>query len=567
MIFSAKQFTRIRVERPDTHGIFSPAAQILFTSGAVTRSKIQSRSTSQLVPHRYKVPKIVETLFLMLTRTFASLLTLLLTTQCFGEVHVFHHENILGTSMELRIDSDSKAIANDAESAVLAEIERTAAIFSTYDANSEYRKWYDGDGAETSISPELTELLLMCESLWSTTDGAFDPRVGIAIAAWKQAEKENKIPADSDLKKLATQIQEPTWSLNGPKRTLKRTKASPMTFDGIAKGKIVDLALQKAVSMKGVSGVMLNVGGDLRVSGSIEQEIEIANPASPETALKKISIKNKAVATSGNYHRGFKIDGKLHSHIIDPRTAKPVEHVKSASVIAENAALADALATAFSVLSPERSISICNSDPKIACFLVANDGKQYSSVGWPSDKASSTDPSHSTDASAPTITPGDWIAGAELRINFELNNADGRRYRRPYVAIWVEDKEQQPIRTITLWLQKDNPGPRWHRDLKRWYKQNGSRKLESGSNLIATVSAATKPAGAYTAIWDGKDDNGKPVPKGKYTLLLEVAREHGTYQLMSTEVVIGDSDSGGDLGKNAEIKSMTFQYKTEGKSK
>lgn len=503
----------------------------------------------------------------MLNRIFAGFFVLISASNSFAETHVFHHENILGTSMELRIDSDTNEHANAAEAAILAEIERTAAIFSTYDPNSEYRKWFDGDGSEKTISPELTELLRMCESLWSTTDGAFDPRVGIASVAWKQGEKDNKLPADSDLKKLATQIQEPTWTLNAPKRTLKRIKASPMTFDGIAKGMIIDLAVKKGRDIPGVSGVMLNIGGDLLVTGTIEQEIEIANPSSPETPVRKIRVNNRAVATSGNYQRGFKIDGKLYSHIIDPRTAKSVDHIASASVIANNAALADALATAFSVLSPERSLAICNGDPNIACFLVTNVGKQMASVGWPENLLDSTDPNNPSGNTTSTITPGDWISGAELRVNFELNNADGRRYRRPYVAIWIENKEQRPVKTITLWLQKDNPGPRWHRDLKRWYKQNGSRKLANGSNLIATVSAATKPAGAYSAVWDGKDDDGNPVPKGKYTLLLEVAREHGTYQLMSTEVVIGDMDSNGELGKNAEIKSMQFQYTTKGKSK
>lgn len=88
--------------------------------------------------------------------------------------------------------------------------------------------------------------------------------------------------------------------------------------------------------------------------------------------------------------------------------------------------------------------------------------------------------------------------------------------------------------------------------------------MANGSNLIGTVSAATKPSGAYKAVWDGKDDNGKLVKQGKYTLYVEVVREHGTYQLMSKEIIIGKEKHEGDLGENAEIKSVHFEYRPQG---
>jgi hypothetical protein len=135
------------------------------------------------------------------------------------------------------------------------------------------------------------------------------------------------------------------------------------------------------------------------------------------------------------------------------------------------------------------------------------------------------------------------------------------------VAVWIEDKDQFPVRTLTLWLQTDGPGPRWHRDLKRWYRQDTLRQVVDETKLIGTISAATKPPGAYKILWDGKDDAGKLVKKGKYTLYIECAREHGTYQLLSQEMIIGDQELKGDLGQNVEIKSAKFEYSPRGSKK
>jgi len=70
------------------------------------------------------------------------------------------------------------------------------------------------------------------------------------------------------------------------------------------------------------------------------------------------------------------------------------------------------------------------------------------------------------------------------------------------VAVWVEDADGFPVRTLVLWLQEGR-GARWHRDLTRWYKQDQVRRLVDGTKLIGTVSAATRPPGKYKAVWDG----------------------------------------------------------------
>ena len=115
-------------------------------------------------------------------------------------------------------------------------------------------------------------------------------------------------------------------------------------------------------------GVLLNVGGDLRVVGEAPRTLGIVSPwADSESSepIALVEVKNRAVATSGRSQRGFQIDGKWHSHIFDPRSGLPATGVASATVIAPRSADADALATIFNVLSPEQSLRLAKTLPDV----------------------------------------------------------------------------------------------------------------------------------------------------------------------------------------------------------
>src|SRR6056297_2259913 len=59
-----------------------------------------------------------------------------------------------------------------------------------------------------------------------------------------------------------------------------------------------------------------------------------------------------------------------------------------------------------------------------------------------------------------------------LHVWFKLERPGGSNYRKPYVAVWLEDTDGFPVKTAVLWWQTEQPGPRWHRDLTRWYRNN-----------------------------------------------------------------------------------------------
>jgi thiamine biosynthesis lipoprotein len=154
-----------------------------------------------------------------------------------------------------------------------------------------------------------------------------------------------------------------------------------------------------------------------------------------------------------------------------------------------------------------------------------------------------------------------WDDKMELAVDFEIVQPDEFRYHRPYVAVWLEDKDGKSIRTLSLWVQNSRRGPRWIPDLRRWYRGEQDAMAAGGADLVATVSSATRMPGKYSVTWDGKDDKGKPVMQGSYTFNLEMAREHGPYQVMQKAIIIGPKPFKAEVVGNTEIKGATVEYR------
>jgi hypothetical protein len=319
-------------------------------------------------------------------------------------------------------------------------------------------------------------------------------------------------------------------------------------------------------------GLVLNLGGDIVMQGKVREVIAIADPladAENAPALDRIVLTGGAVATSGNYRRGFDIQGRHYSHIVDPRTGRTAEAILSATVVAPDGATAGAMATSMCVLTPDESARLAAKHPGTDYLIVARDGRRFQSEGWsrlrlPAPRIASGGALPQLLAlslfaavvPAPATVPA-WDESMELVVALELSRVQDPRYRRPYVAVWIEDKDKFPVRTIALWYGK----PRWLPDLKTWMKGDQLRKLADGTDLATTISGATRPAGQYTLKWDGKDDKGVPVKAGKYTVNIEAAREHGTYQIMRQEMDFNGVPSQVKLKPNTEVAGATLDYR------
>jgi len=490
---------------------------------------------------------------------------------CASDQYVFEHEFVLGTSLQIQVDADSSAAAQAAESRVLAEIQRLEKIYSRHNVDSELARWQSSLSEAVPVSDELRQILAASDRWQLLSHGAFNPAVESASLLWKQAEQKGQPPAAEELARVIERIRQPQWVLNETTKTATHLAAGPLTLDAIAKGTILDRSAQAALSgFPEVRGIIINIGGDLRIAGDTVSPVQITDPfhdALNAKPLCSIYVHNQGVATSGGYRRSFQVAEKSYSHIIDPRTASPVEQFASVTVVARDAETADALATTFSVLSANECLALVTSLSEVEFLLMTHTGERIVSPGW--EELQQPRLFRLADATQSSTTPKDsplaTETGArllELEVNFELAQPAGAQYRRPYLALWLEDADGFPVRTAALWMTTKQPGPRWHRDLLRWYRNDRTRKLSDQKELIGVISEATRGPGKYKVVFDGNDDAGDPLKPGKYTLYLEVVREHGTYQLISHPLEIGTEPIAKvKLKSNAEIKSASVEYR------
>ncbi|MCW8331735.1 DUF2271 domain-containing protein [Photobacterium sp. SDRW27] len=141
---------------------------------------------------------------------------------------------------------------------------------------------------------------------------------------------------------------------------------------------------------------------------------------------------------------------------------------------------------------------------------------------------------------------------ASMDVEFELPKIQTSMYARPYVAVWIEDANRKPVRTVQLWVGKDE----WLKDLRSWWRKVG--RYDRG--LVDAVTSATRPAGEYRFVWDGLDDGGKRVEQGEYTFYAEVVREHGGRNYIRQKMTLGESTFTHQIPPTKETGSITLSY-------
>lgn len=478
-------------------------------------------------------------------------------TPVIAEDFHFHHEHVLGTSMHLAISCQDETQASVIEQSILREIDRLDAILSRWKESSEFMAWQAGH--TRTVSEDLAAVLRRADFWRNTTSQAFDVRAEAVSRLWKDSTKQGHSPSDSQRQQLVAQLQAAPYVLTSD-GAIQRNDDLAISLDGLAKGYILDRVCDLVQrGYPDVSDFVINIGGDLRKLGDQPLEIAIENPGNASEGAKPLQsfvvAQPIAMATSGNYRRYLTIGDRQISHILDPRTCLPAELTLSVSVVSTSAVDADALATSVSVLGPVDGLALVETLENTECCIVTASGEVVTSSDWPLQTLG---------RSPQQLVAKEETAKKEygLFVDFTIQrSSQGGRYRRPYVAMWLEDAEGFPVKTEVLWMQTEQPGPRWHRDLTRWYRNDRLRKTVEDVELIGTISGATRGPGEYKAHFDGTDNLDLPLAKGKYTLCLEVAREHGTYQIIREPFEWGDQPiAEKKLDGNVEIGAMSYRF-------
>ena len=143
----------------------------------------------------------------------------------------------------------------------------------------------------------------------------------------------------------------------------------------------------------------------------------------------------------------------------------------------------------------------------------------------------------------------------ELSINFEIPVLGGGALR-PFIAVWIEDSDKYPVRTLALWYHED----RFLTEFKAWYRADRLRLMSDNTSIVRTLGGATRQPGKYTLKWDGKDQSGNFVKPGKYTVSVESSREHGTYQIDRQEMTFTGTPQVIDFKPGTELGVVSFDY-------
>lgn len=229
----------------------------------------------------------------------------------------------------------------------------------------------------------------LSKDVYSKTNGAFDPSVFPLVKGWgfmsNMETPLSQTEVDSILAFISFQ-SEKLHSIRFDGSSIELTKKHPsfqLDFNAIAQGLSVDV-VDDFLKTKGYKNYYIEIGGELIVRGHNREgeKWKIGVDAPKENLDERelnavLSVSNKAIATSGNYRKFYEVDGVKYAHTLDPTTGFPVQHsLLSVTVIANDAARADAYATAFMVMGADKTLAFVKSHPKEQLevyLLYAND--------------------------------------------------------------------------------------------------------------------------------------------------------------------------------------------------
>jgi thiamine biosynthesis lipoprotein len=439
---------------------------------------------------------------------------------------VHHRDGVLGTSFEMIIVGLDEKAQNAVVAATLAEIQRLEKVLSSWQPDSELSR-VNSAASPVDVSVELAEVLGLCEEWRRRTGGAFSCRLGELIRQWRALEGTSDLPDRTALRKLARTLDR----LEVAVRQNDFVRPAPLRWDvdGVAKGYVLDKALGVARRhAPRASGISIDIGGDAIYFGRAAEgkpwRIAVADPRGPRDNtgfLATLALPEDAgIASSGHASRGVRVANRHFSHVLDPLQGWPAQYAPAATVVAKDAATADALATALSVLPIRKGLDLIERIPDAQALLVSESGKAFVSSGWYGLLA----PEERHDPP--------WSPGFEFVVDYEIPQRDATNYRRPYLAIWIAEKgSSAPLRQLLLLGDSE----RWMQEVRTWWRRAG-RQDESA---IHGIVRPTRRPGTYSVAWDGRDEHGHGLPAGEYLLCIEAAREHGEREYLELPVRVG----------------------------
>ena len=305
-----------------------------------------------------------------------------------SEVPVWLSGETMGTTYTVRLAGPPSGMSvQDLQHEIEIRLERVNDLMSTWRPDSELSRFNRHEGDDWfPVSPETAQVVSAARRISQSSGGAFDATVLPLVDLWSfgPAGRPQVVPSAVELEEARKRIGYARVDVRDDPPALRKLQPDMrLDLSAIAKGYGVDVVAEYLDEIGrsreaggGAYGYLVEIGGEVRAAGTksdgLSWQVGIETPTADRRGIQRaIPLRDRALATSGDYRHFFVESGQRFSHTIDPRTGRPIEHrLASVSILAETCMEADGLATALMVLGEEDGYNWAVQHDLAALFLV-----------------------------------------------------------------------------------------------------------------------------------------------------------------------------------------------------
>jgi thiamine biosynthesis lipoprotein len=288
----------------------------------------------------------------------------------------------MGTTFIVIAYAEDQRVLEQGVEAAFGEVRRLDRVLSNYRSESEWTRM-NREAAQkpVQVSPELFQLLEYCAEVSRQSEGTFDISVGPLMRVWGFFRDTGRLPARAEVATAIEKVGFANVALDAQDRTVRFLKPGvELDPGGIGKGYAVDRIVAK-LKEQGIQSALVSAGSSsIYGLGSPPSDagwtVKIRHPRSYRETVAELKLNNESLSTSGDYEKFFEADGKMYSHIMDPRTGYPASGVLSASVMAPRTLTSEAWTKPFFIQGRDWAeknrpaglrVFLCEDGAKLAC--------------------------------------------------------------------------------------------------------------------------------------------------------------------------------------------------------
>jgi len=245
----------------------------------------------------------------------------------------------MGSAYSVVVYGEDRTRMEEAVDAAFAEVQRLDQMLSNYKPESELSEInrYAGEHP-VAVTQEMFDLLAACVEYSRESEGAFDITVGPLMKVWGFYKGTGRLPHRAEILSAMDRVGYRNIVLDATQRTVRFAKeGTELDPGGIGKGYAVDRMVE-VLKQYGVQTALVSASGSSIYGlgappGEKGWKVEIRDPKNEKKSVAEVYLKDESMSTSGNYEKFFRAEGRIYSHIMDPRTGWPAQGALSVSAI------------------------------------------------------------------------------------------------------------------------------------------------------------------------------------------------------------------------------------------